>query len=387
MRWVPWVALAAAALVLSILAYEVALGLIATSLGWIGWRAYRDSRTSRNRLERLSGVVATAALVLIIGIIKFRVQTRIAFPHHYANLLTRFAALSRHAIAQALQFNFWTYGLHAPVILMSLYRQSALSKNALASAIVIALSVSAYMWRNGGSAPTCRTCLRLVLISLALFWLGFALFFPYATSNFSTAGLDNRVVIASALGASCALVAMVGLASFLLKPVRKTAFCVLIGLLCGAECLIVNGLGWFWVDAASRQDAILKDVATDVRSLPAGSVLLLDGFCRYSGPAVVFETDWDTTPALQLALGDSSLKGDVVSSGLTLRDAAIDTVIYGDAEGHYPYGNHLFLYNVRLHSVMSLPSREAAESYFRAVNPTRTSGCPPAREGVGAKVF
>ncbi|HEY2468435.1 MAG TPA: hypothetical protein VGI45_11460 [Terracidiphilus sp.] len=387
-RWMAWATVAAIALVLSILAYEVALGLIVALLGWIGWSTYKDARnSSRHRVEHLSGVVGTAAVLLIIGILKFRAQRRIALPHHYANFLMRFPELSGHALVQAFRFNFWTYGLHAPAVLMGLDRHAALSRNAIACAMVIALGVSAYMWRKGGSGPTCRSCLWLLLMGLVLFWLGFVLFFPSAASNFSTAGLDNRVAMASALGASCVLVAMAGLASLLLGSWRKPAYCVLIGVVCGVECLIVNGLGWFWVDAASRQSAILKDVAADVRTLPDGSVLLLDGFCGYSGPAVVFETDWDTTPAIQMALGNSSLRGDVVSRNLTLDDVAIKTSIYGDAEGHYSYGNRLFVYNARLHSVTDLPSRSAAERYFRGVNPNRDSDCPPSREGVGARAF
>ena len=149
----------------------------------------------------------------------------------------------------------------------------------------------------------------------------------------------------------------------------------------------MNGIAFFWVDAASQQSAILKSVVANVRSLPHGSVLLLDGFCRYSGPGVVFETDWDATGAIQLALRDYSLVSDVVSPNLHFEQGAVETTMYGEAERHYPYGNQLFVYNVRHNNLTSLPSQEAATAYLRAMNPTGDSGCPAAHEGDGTKMF
>ena len=46
--------------------------------------------------------------------------------------------------------------------------------------------------------------------------------------------------------------------------------------------------------------------------LPAGSTVLLDRVCPYGGPGVVFETWWDTGPALSLTLG-RKLDADVIS--------------------------------------------------------------------------
>jgi hypothetical protein len=223
----------------------------------------------------------------------------------------------------------------------------------------------------------------------AVFGLGYALLFSDIGTDFSTAGLSNRTEIASALGASCTLVAVAGIACSVPRSqnARKKAFGLMIGLICGVNCLAVNGIGFFWGTASSQQQLILRSVAANVRALPRGSVLLLDGFCRYSGPGVVFETDWDTSGAIELTLRDYSLVGDVVSPNLHFENDAAETTMSGKVEGQYPYGSQLLVYNVRHNLMSSLPSKEAALGYLRAINPTGDSGCPAAKDGYGEKVF
>ncbi len=151
--------------------------------------------------------------------------------------------------------------------------------------------------------------------------------------------------------------------------------------------LVVSGIGFYWVEAATRQTTILHSVAANIPALPEGSVLLLDGFCRYTGPAVVFETDWDATGAIRLALKDFSLTGDVVSSNAHFNQTAVDMTMYGTAEGHYSYGDQLFVFNVMHNSLTALRSKEDGLSYLRAMNPSGDSRCEPGVEGDGVKVF
>ena len=98
------------------------------------------------------------------------------------------------------------------------------------------------------------------------------------------------------------LVAIAGLMCSVFKSeiARARVFAFAIGMICGANSLVVSGITSFWADAASQQAAVLKSVANHVHSLPQGSVLLLDGFCRYSGPGIVFEEADDTTGAIEL---------------------------------------------------------------------------------------
>jgi hypothetical protein len=114
---------------------------------------------------------------------------------------------------------------------------------------------------------------------------------------------------------------------------------------------------------------------------------LLDGFCKYSGPGIVFEGSDDTTSAIELTLNDFSLSSDVISSNMHFGEAAVETTMYGQLSGHYPYGNHLFVYNVQRQSLTVVPSKEASTAYLAAMNPTGDGGCPAAQEGDGARVF
>ena len=384
-----WAVLGTLALVLSFLSYELAVGFIAASLVMIGLRRYHEIRkTSKRSLASLTGLASAMAVLLAIFILKGRVETRIVYHHH---LFKHVGALTWHAMDEALRFNFWTFGMHMPAVVAALYRHSALTSTAFAAAAVIACLVATYLWRSMGSCeiPDRLSCVWLMVVGFVLFGLGYALFFPGIRVNFASAGLANRIEIASALGASCVLVAIVGLVCSLppSHQARNRTFSLAVALICAVNCLVVSGIGFFWVEASSQQQAILRSLAANVRMLPKRSVLLLDGFCRYAGPGVVFETDWDATGAIQLTLGDSSLTSDVISPNLRFEQSAAETTMYGDAEGHYPYGNDLFVYNVRDKILTPLPSKEAAAGYLRARDPTGDSGCPTANEGDGEKVF
>ena len=384
-----WAFLAFLALALSILSYEVAFGMVAASLGVIGWRSYRDSRALSNRtLRTLGGIAGTAVVLLIVILTKFRMQKNVSYHHHF---FTHFRGLIWHAIVQAFQFNLWTYFLNMPVVLAGLYRHSALSFVAAAMATVLFSLVTAYLWwaMKPSEIPTWRMCLWLIVVGFGLFALGYCLFLSSIDTNFSSAGLANRAAIGSAPGAACVLVAIAGLMCSAIKSdvVRARMFSFAIGTICGVYCLVLSGITSFWADAASQQSEILRSVAANVRSLPQESVLLLDGFCKYSGPGIVFEGSDDTTSAIELTLNDFSLSSDVISSNMHFGEAAVETTMYGQLSGHYPYGNHLFIYNVQRQSLTVLPSKEASTAYLAAVNSTGDGSCPAAHEGDGARVF
>jgi hypothetical protein len=220
--------------------------------------------------------------------------------------------------------------------------------------------------------------LRLIAVSFVLFGLGFGFFFSYLASDFSDPGMGNRFDIASALGAACVWIAAVGLVCALLRndAYRAKAFSVGIGMICGANSLAVCGIAHTWQAAASQQSLILKSVSEHVSALPHGSVLLLDGFCQSLGYTQVLYSNDDTSSALQAALHDDSLQGDVISRDAQFQPEAVDMTLYGEPEGHYPYGNRLFVYNVRYQTLKNLPSKQSAIQYLQAMNPTGDSGCP-----------
>ena len=383
---------ATCALALSFLSYEVPAGLIVASIGAIGWHRFRESRAiGKKGFAGLWGIAGTVVVLLGVGLVKTAVQTRIVYNHHFFRFLGHVGPMGAHAISQAIQYNLWSYALHAPWVAMRLYGEGALSVAALATAAMVAIATAVYLWRQMDAAdiPSRRVCMQLIAAGFLLYFLGIALLIRTLDSDFSKPGENNRVTIAAALGAAFIAVAITGLACSVLTGAvaRARTFSVAIGLICGVNCLIVCGISHYWVDAAQKQAEILSSMRADVPPLPKNGVLLLDGFCRYDGPASVFETDWDTTGAVRVMFNDSTLTGDVVSSNATFGDAAIDTTMYGEAEGHYPYGALVYVYNFRRRSLTGLTSKLIADEYLLANNPTRDNGCPMSRDGDGVKDF
>jgi hypothetical protein len=385
-----WTLFAAVAMILSFLSYEVALGLIAAALAHAAWRVWRSAEGSTGRrLKGLVFIVVVMSTLVAVGLAKARLQTRMVSHHGLLSWLGRIRGLIWHQIVQAALFNVWTYWLHIPSTLAAMYRQNAFDISAVAVSVLIALATALYLWKYPPSAmPGLRACWSLIAAGFVVFWLGSFLFVSNFYADFSTAGLTNRITIASALGAACVEVGVIGLACSMLKPkIGTRVLVVALGLICGVNCLTTSGIAWFWKDAAVRQAAVLKSVSDHVENLPQASVLLLDGFCRFSGPGTVFETDWDASGATRIRLQDFSLVSDVVSRNLHVENDAINTTYYGEPEGHYRYSPNLYVYNVQKTSLVRLPSKQAAVDYFKLMNPSGDSGCPFGYEGLGTKVF
>jgi uncharacterized membrane protein len=369
-----WMVLAVSAFVLSFLSYEVAIGLIVATAWTIGLRKYLEvHRSFKGSWKFLACLAGTTALLALMLLAKFHLQRRLNYHHH---LFSRLGLLSWHAMDQAVRFNFWTYGLHMPSLLHGMLRDSALNLAALGAAATIAVVVTAYLWRTMKSPaiPSRSLCLWLIVIGFVLFMLGYALFFHSPFMEFNSQENGNRVVIASALGAAFVLVAVAGLVCCIVKSgtPRVRAFSIAIGLICGVNSLAACGIAHYWVDAAQRQSEVIQSVSANVHALPHDSVLLLDGFCLNPGPVPVFYSDYDTTTRLHFALGDDSLSGDVIASDAQFEPQGVD----GDVERQYPYGDHLFIYNVQHKYLTALPSQAAANQYLQAMRPADSNGCP-----------
>jgi hypothetical protein len=229
----------------------------------------------------------------------------------------------------------------------------------------------------------------LIGAGFVLFWLGAGLFLNRLDIEFAITGTDNRVSMAAAIGAACVLV---GLLCVAIGPLRGSGartgvFAGLLGVVCGLNCLVLNGIAHYWVMAATGQRAVLGAVRGFVPQLPRNSVLVLDGFCRYTGPGAIFETDWDSTGALTLLTGDETLRGDVMSIDLAAEADAIRATVPDEDERTYPYGANLYLFNVRTRRFLNLKDRSVAEEYFRPENRAGMERCPVGHEGRGAPIF
>jgi hypothetical protein len=135
--------------------------------------------------------------------------------------------------------------------------------------------------------------------------------------------------------------------------------------------------------AARQQSAILQLLQTDVRQLPAGSTIMLDGFCRFSGPGIVFETGWDATGAVQVALHNGAISGNVLMPNSVFGPNDVSTPVFSELVDRVPYGQQLYVYNARHRSLTILSSYAAAAEYVqmyrsalepRAQNLPKTTG-------------
>ena len=144
--------------------------------------------------------------------------------------------------------------------------------------------------------------------------------------------------------------------------------------------LVTNTLATFWIETAAMQREILAGVEAQLPDLPADSTVVLDGFCSYAGPAIVFTIDWDTTGAMITLYDRRDVRGDVALPYTVVDDAAL--TIHAD----YPYAN-LHIYNFAHDVAVELRSAEDARAYFDRYNPDRSNGCPDWRWGHGVSVF
>jgi hypothetical protein len=144
-------------------------------------------------------------------------------------------------------------------------------------------------------------------------------------------------------------------------------------------------LARFWVVAYQQEQQLLARVRQSLPTVASHTTVLLDGFCPYVGPAIVFEAPWDLRGALWAMYRDSTLRADVVSPRLRVEPDSIVTRIYGE-DSSYPYAGLLVL-NARLGAVYPIADATGARAYFAEHNPDLSSGCPPGHPGHGVRVF
>lgn len=375
-----WQLLSLASLIASTLAYEVALPLFLLNTFLFGYRS--------RQLHRHAGPAAptpwlfmgtTAAAVLAIAAFKAATSTRLSG----GPSLFYFTATAR----QLAWINLWVYGVAAPRTLLIAIRHA--SAPSLVAAMVLALAVSRYLLRlPGGSAaesPRSGFTLRILGIGVGIFLLGHAVFLA-TNVGFSPTGANNRTAIAGAVGiALIAVSAADWLAGRIPAPWRHRCFAGLIGTASGGAFVVNAMLVSSWVTAYAREQQVLDSIHHTFVTLPSGSTVILDGVCRYVGPAIVFESSWDLQGAMRLFYRDSTLHADVVSPDLNVEPDGLHTVIYG-AESRYPF-ERLIVFDARRGISYPIPDETTARSYFTRVNPDRSNGCPPGRAGYGVQVF
>jgi hypothetical protein len=389
-----WVAAATVFFALSLLCYEVGVGLIAAAVAFYFWNRWRESRNLNEPvLPLIRNGLGLVILLALLFVLKVMHQSRVPFTYHsIQRLFAQIPEFTSHAFLQMVKFSFWTYGIHLPQVLMILRHQNVLNLGAMITALAISVLSTAYLWHNfqNENFPSRRNAFQMLGLSAVLFFLGYVLFFPYIATEFSTASLANRVVIASALAPACALISILALICSLLPAgkLQNGSFAIALGLSCGMNSLATSGIAQFWIESASAQKQILNSVMRSLPQLPNHSTVILDGFCRYRGPAIILESGWDTTSAVQIALDNFTIRADVLSTDLRLGETSVEGLFDGaPTDLHYSYGSQLFIFGVRDQSLTRLNSGSDARAYLRLKNPTGDGRCLSSLDEYGVALF
>lgn len=388
-RRLGWASLGLLFLVGSVLAYEIAVPLFLFN-AFLVWR-----RTRSFAAMPWANLVALAALVAFKLAISERFGTGGDVPGFAAGLLRTLVAwdyppgMSGLNLRAAIAVNLGDYGLILPATaarLASRFGSLAASGVAAASGLLTVVYLTRISRAPG--APDRRTAARLLGAGLVVFAIGYSIFLTNRNIQLSPTGVGNRTAAAASLGAALAITGALAWLGALARreAVAKRAFAILLAAWVAAGALLTATLATFWTRAWQKERLVLEDIRRQFPTLAPGSALLLDGVCRYVGPAPVFEAAWDLAGALQLYYRDPTLVADVVNPTLEARDDAVHTFEY-DFPSRYPYGPKLFVYHVGRREVWALPDAGAAREYFAEVNPDRTGGCPPGWGGWGEVLF
>jgi hypothetical protein len=154
--------------------------------------------------------------------------------------------------------------------------------------------------------------------------------------------------------------------------IRSGAFCAVMACVAAAAFARMCTIERYWAEARVLQQNVLNAARADLRDIPPGSTIILDGVCPYHGPAIVFDTSWDIAGALTLALG-RPITGDAVSPRMSASAYALQTSMYGGPSS-YPYGENLYVYDPTKHLVVPMTDRHAAARYFATRQRTACAG-------------
>jgi len=382
-KWV-WAALALVAAVLSLAAYEIFGPLLAGFALALTIAAARKRDASSRRSLYLTAL-GVAAIAIIAFLLKLAMSPR-------AGALTdwsRYAEGTWQLIRPDYDWRIHsglnvfaalnTHFLQVPVGWVTAARHLVLGHFDPGTAALAAAGAALAAWRIFTAAPAApRATKRLLMLGAAAFVLGHALFLIVPVIVFTPTGIGNRVQAAAALGVAMIFAAALATLS---RAGGRLLLPTLIAAITFCGTLRLAEIQRSWAQASDRQHQVLDAALRDLAPVRANSTVILDGVCPYRGAGVVFETWWDTGPALSLRLG-RIVAGDVVSPRMRIDATGLATSIYRQPV-RYAYGPHLYAYDVRRHMVSPLPDRASAEAYFTARPPLR---CPVGYVARGAPI-
>jgi hypothetical protein len=381
-----WLAIVVVGIVVIMFTYELFIPLFAVNvlLCWWATRSVADGSGSRRRgfaptIATIVVAVGAAGIAKAIGVAEhgqngYQVGLQDGFLHHVAYL-----------VAGGVKLNFGTYLFAFPYVLAWIVVHEFSITSAVVSVAIGALTF-VYLWRVAGrqSEPLrveAEVWRGFIGLGFLAFVLGYSIFLTTDKILFRSAGIDNRVNVAAALGLAAMMIGGVGWAATRLRPDRAVAaFSATVACVVASGVFVVQTLGSYWVRAADRQDAIIAGLTREAGAVRPSTTFILDGSCPEIGPAVVFADQWDLRGRLQLAYRDPSLVADVASEsmratpgGLSIRMSFLHRVFWRT----YPYGSQLLVYDASKRHLYRITDRSAAERYLARSRPSFS--CPPQR--------
>jgi hypothetical protein len=284
----------------------------------------------------------------------------------------------------AFKVNFGTYFAAFPYVLWWIFSHQFSAVNAGVAAAVGVLAFL-YLWPLARAERTVRATSgiwrALVGGGLVTLVLGYSTFLVASTFLFRSAGIDNRINAAAALGVAAALVGGIVWVAQRLAPRRgDVVFAGGIALVVSTGALVIQTLGTFWTQAADKQHTVMAAILADARSIPAGGTFILDGACPEVGPTPVFADDADLVAALKIKLGERApAVADVASDGLLAADGRLAlTLQFADhtETRTYPLNQHLVVYDYAGRRITRLATETQARRY---IGRRKASACPPLR--------
>jgi hypothetical protein len=389
-RWLWWT-LAMVARVLCVMAYEVFLPLLFVNsfIAWINGRCRTDP--PRERFLRPSGLLiqwAVTALTLApVVIYKISFTTRPGHPISWDEHLHWGWRIYQGATSIAAS----DLGVLLPRAAWRLWHSSP-SIPALAVALISGLLAYGYLAQTAGEGNgknPWRDGLGLVGVGVVTFWAGYAVCVIVKVAGITTAGIGNRIAIAAAAGVALVWVGCTSLATIWIPnaTARRRSFAAITATLY-AFCVFVNAsLGALWAEAYRRAVDVIVSIKREYPEFPGRGSLIIDGICPYVGPAVVFDSSWDLTGALQVLYGQHGLKADIITPNMTVTDHGLVASLYsGLIVTHYPYAQ-MSIFNVPRALRVSVRDVTDVRRYLETYNPDRSGGCAIGTAGEGVAVF
>ena len=367
-----WLVLATLAMLASIFMYEITLPLFALIVLYHLVRAHRDGGAWRFSAVALTFVLGASLIVKIVAAARLGSESSYSigyedgFLHHIAYL-----------VSGAVKVNFGTYGIGLPYVLGWIF-VNHLTWTALAAGALVGIGAFLYLARRADSLELPEEMPRvrnrpawqyLAVAGLSVFIAGYGIFLVTTKIYFTSAGVDNRVNIISALGVVLIALALVFRALELVPAARRqTAFALVVALFVALGVFITTTIATYWQEAATRQREVLSGLRHALPADPSKMTVILDGTCPEIGPAIVFSAE-DLTGALQTTYRNTNVQGVVATDNMLLerRGLVVTTHIYDYVvKQFFPYGPRLSVYDLRRRDRYPLASRTQAESYFAA---------------------